>query len=330
MLADGVGCGQAMGMDPEIAERPRAASATVPARARKRSRTALARSILRQVRAHPANAAAPNRAVLRAGAWQVRKRLTRRPIRRRAYGLDLVFPPRSGSLSNLVYFGECFEWANINFLRRYLRPGDAVVDAGANVGMFTYAAAEAVAPDGHLHVFEPLAWAAETITTNIARNRLGDRVTVYPIALADRVGTVRFASDLDVSSHIEFVAGASFNKMSTDVPTNTLDATLPPGPVALAKIDVEGAELLALEGFRAHLDAGNPPVVMIEAHNGTLKKMGSSRAEVLDLLRDLGYEMHLFDVATSSLIPVPKHSNEDVFAVRTSELPAVLERLAPR
>ncbi len=146
----------AKGMDPETAEHPRAAPATVPARARKRTRTALARSILRQVRAHPANAAAPNRAVVRTCVWQIRKRLTRRPIRRRAYGLDLTFPHRSGSLSNLVYFGECFEWENINFLRRYLRPGDTVVDGGANVGMFTYAAAEAVAPDGHVHVFEPL------------------------------------------------------------------------------------------------------------------------------------------------------------------------------
>jgi hypothetical protein len=151
---------------------------------------------------------------------------------------------------------------------------------------------------------------------------------VHPIAVADRAGTVQFASDLDVSSHIEFVAGASFNKMSTEVRTDTLDATLSPGPIALAKIDVEGAELLALQGFREHLGAGNPPVVMIEAHNGTLEKMGSSRAEVLTLLRDLGYEMHLFDAATSRLVPVPPHSNEDVFAVHTADLPMVLERLA--
>ncbi|MDQ1384262.1 MAG: hypothetical protein QOG65_1641, partial [Actinomycetota bacterium] len=317
MLAEQAVWGQARGVDPEIAERaPRAAPA--PMRARKRSRVALTRSVLRQVRAHPANAPAPNRAVLRACVWQVRKRLTRGPIRRRAYGLDLGFPAGSGSLSNLVYFGECFEWENINFLRRYLRPGDLVVDAGANVGMFTYAAAEAVAPDGRVEVFEPLAWAAEAITANIERNRLGARVVVHQIAVADRGGTVQFAADLDVSSHIEFVAGTSFNKLSTEVRTDTLDATLPPGPIALAKIDVEGAELLALQGFREHLVAGNPPVVMIEAHNGTLKKMGSSRAEVLGLLRDFGYEMHLFDVATSRLVPVPPHSNEDVFAVQTA------------
>jgi FkbM family methyltransferase len=193
--------------------------------------------------------------------------------------------------------------------------------------MFTYAAAEAVAPDGRVHVFEPLPWAAEAIAANIERNGLGGRVALYPIAVADRAGTVRFASDLDVSSHIEFVAGASFNKQSTEVRTDTLDATLPVGPIALTKIDVEGAELLALRGFREHLAVGNPPVVMIEAHNGTLKKMGSSRAEVLDLLRGHGYEMHLFDVGSSSLRPVPKHSNEDVFAVRTEDLPTVLARL---
>src|SRR5258708_37002984 len=98
-------------MDPEIAERvPRAAPATVPARSRKRTRIALARSVLRQVRAHPANAAAPNRAALRACLWQVRKPLTRRPIRRRAYGLDLGFPPGRGSPSHPASFGAGFEW----------------------------------------------------------------------------------------------------------------------------------------------------------------------------------------------------------------------------
>ena len=306
----------------------RAPRAVVPARSRRRGRISVARSVLRQVRSHPANAAAPNRAVLRASIWQVRKRLARGAIRRRAYGLDLSFPASSGSLSNLVYFGECFEWANINFLRRYLRPGDAVVDAGANVGMFTYAVAQAIAPDGRVDVFEPLPWAAEAIAENIERNRLAARVTVYPIAVADAAGTVRFASDLDVSSHIEFVSGTSFNKVSTEVATDTLDATLPPGPIALAKIDVEGAELLAVRGFREHLAAGNPPVVMIEAHNGTLMKMGSSRADVLDLLHDFGYEAYLFDVATSRLLPVPPHSNEDVFAVRTADLTMVQDRLA--
>src|SRR3954453_7925136 len=64
-------------MDPDTGAHEGAARATVPSRSRRRGRISLARSVVQQVRAHPANAASPNRAVARAGLWQIRKRLTR-------------------------------------------------------------------------------------------------------------------------------------------------------------------------------------------------------------------------------------------------------------
>jgi FkbM family methyltransferase len=298
-----------------------------PKRQRKRSRVFLARRIVRKVRDHPANADAPNRAVLRACVWQVRKRVTRGPLARRSYGLDLSFPAGSGSLSDLVYFGECFEWENINFIRRYLHPGELVIDVGANIGLFTYATAQATSPDGRVEVFEPLPWAAAVIRENVERNHLAERITVHEIAVADGPGTVRFDSDLDVSSHIEYVAGKSVSRVSVQVRTNTLDAVLPAGPIALAKIDVEGAEALVLEGFRGHLASGNPPVVVLEAHTHSLRKMGSSRSEVFAILAALGYRPHLFEVSSSRLVDVPPDWNADVVAVHAEALEMVQNRL---
>ena len=217
-------------------------------------------------------------------------------MRRRAYDLDLRFPAGSGSFSNLVYFGECFEWENINLIRRYLRSGDCVVDVGGNVGMFTYAAVQASAPDGHVHVFEPLDWAADVIRDNVERNGLARRVTVHPIAVTDRAGSVPFSVDLDVSSHIQLRDGPAADRTErriADVPTSTLDAILPAGPIALAKIDVEGAEAMVLAGFSEHLAVANPPVLIIEADRGSLGRLGSSRAQVLAILKDFGYEPYL-------------------------------------
>ena len=91
---------------------------------RKHPRRVLAARILREVREHPANRDHPNRAVARATGWQVRKRVGRGDVYISAYGLDLVLPRSSGSLSNFFYFGERFEWNTINFVERYLRPED--------------------------------------------------------------------------------------------------------------------------------------------------------------------------------------------------------------
>jgi hypothetical protein len=130
---------------------------------RKHPRRVLVKRILRDVRVHPANKEHPNSAVDRAVGWQVRKRFSRGDVQVSAYGLDLVLPRSSGSLSNFFYFGERFEWDTINFIERFLRPGDVVLDVGANVGMFAYAAARRVGEDGRVICFEPLPWAAATI-----------------------------------------------------------------------------------------------------------------------------------------------------------------------
>ena len=294
---------------------------------RKHSRRALATRILREVRTHPANQDHPNRAVARAVAWQLRKRLGRGDVRLRAYGLDLVLPRSSGSLSNFFYFGERFEWETINFIEAYLRPGDVVLDVGANVGMFAYAAMRSVGADGRVICFEPLPWAAETIERNAERNGLGACLSVHRLAASDEKGTVEFTADLDVSSHMVWTNAVGLSRSSVTVDAGPLDSVLPVDrPISLMKLDVEGAEWRALRGFERHLERADPPVVIFEAHDHSLKKMGSSRQAVLDAFAAHGYEIWSFDVEASELVE-PSVTVSDLIAVHRGALAEVRARL---
>lgn len=294
---------------------------------RKHSRRKLALRVVRSVRDHPANAGSPSAAVARSLGWQVRKRVGKGDVRIDAYGFNLELPRRSGSLSNYFYYGEAFEWENINLVRAYLRPGDAVADVGANVGMFTYAAAQVVGADGAVHSFEPLPWAAASIRHNLERNHLG-HVVLHQMAASDRPGLANFTSDLDVSSHFQWGSAQSASTTAVSVPTASLDDELDDGvELALAKIDVEGAEALALAGFGRHLAAQNPPVIIIEAHDHSLRRMGSSKAEVIDVLAAAGYELLAFDVKSGLLVSVPRGHGADVVAVARRHRAAVDQRL---
>ena len=301
-----------------------------PIKRSKHSRRELAVRIIRDIRGHPANSARPNAAALRAAAWQVRKRLGRRQLDMNAYGLDLQFPGNSGSAANLVYFGECYEWEEINFIRSYLQPGDVVVDVGANVGMFTYAALQCVLPGGKVHAFEPTPWAAETIRHNLERNRIIDDAHVYELAASDRDGIVRFTADRDVSNHIEFLSPESNlpSKDFIEVPTATLDSLLPgQATLSLAKIDVEGSETKVLSGFLRHLRSANPPVVLIEIHDHPLRMMGSSRSEVMAILADNGYEALMFNVEARRLTPLPQTWRGGVVALHEKDRGRLRSRL---
>lgn len=216
------------------------AVATTAKTVRKHTRRQLARRIVQEIRHHPANAAHPNQAVVRAVAYQVRKRLGRGPMHLRAYGLDLELPRTSGSLSNLVYFGEAFEWETIHFVRAYLRPGDNVVDVGVNVGLFAFASLEQTGPDGIVHCFEPLTWCVDAIRRCAIRNDLGSRLDLRRVASSDAPGTAEFDADLDVSSHLRWDSAPSASRHSIEVETVMLDSALElDHPIALAKLDVE-------------------------------------------------------------------------------------------
>lgn len=149
----------------------------------------------------------------------------------------------------------------MEFLERFLRPRDVFIDAGANIGAYTIFAAGLVGTEGRIHSLEAAPSLVNKLRMNVRLNDLESVVTVHPVAVGDRVGHVRFRTGSDVSNSI-FV--------DSDMPSSTTEVEMVPldvavdGPVALLKLDVEGAELMALTGFREHMTASAAPVVLIE------------------------------------------------------------------
>lgn len=133
-----------------------------------------------------------------------------------------------------------------------IRPGDVVLDIGANQGFFTcYAAQKGV----NVHAFEPVPELCERLRLNVARNGFSDRVTVAQCAMSDKRGQV----DLLVSASLggaqstilpEFAKNANVPvSRHISVQCTTLPDVLEQCSVQsirLCKIDVEGAEMSIL------------------------------------------------------------------------------------
>jgi hypothetical protein len=77
------------------------------------------------------------------------------------------------------------------------------------------------------------------------------------------------------------------------VPARSLDSLLNEGrlpPPTVIKLDIEGAEILALRGARQLLtEPGKPRALFIEIHDTFLPGFGSSADEVDALLNEFGY-----------------------------------------
>jgi FkbM family methyltransferase len=155
-----------------------------------------------------------------------------------------------------------------------VQPGQVVYDVGANIGFFTILCARLVGPRGRVYAFEPMPDNAATLRHNVAINQLAN-VTVVEQALSASSGTAELFISPWSAFHSLNVEGAVKRENRgrdaappIEVQTVTLDRFVSERgapPPDLVKLDVEGAEILALEGMRETLRAAGP-LLLCELH----------------------------------------------------------------
>jgi FkbM family methyltransferase len=148
---------------------------------------------------------------------------------------------------------------------RWVRPGDAVWDVGANVGVFTVAAAAAAGATGRVVAFEADVDMAALLVRSVAERRgRGAEVVVIPAAVSDQSGTVRFAISgyRTAASSIEGFGRFHESGRVRVCPCWRIDdVTAWHGIPSLIKIDVEGAENLVLRGAADTVRTARPRIL---------------------------------------------------------------------
>ncbi|HYE76542.1 MAG TPA: FkbM family methyltransferase, partial [bacterium] len=213
-------------------------------------------------------------------------------------GITVRLRPEMTSGPRMVYFNGRPEYHEMGFVEHYLRPGDRFLDIGANIGIFTLVAAKAVGAEGHVDALECVPRTLTWLEEHVALNGVADWVTIHRFAASDREGTLQFRADRDGTNHI--LAEGEQGSQVLEVPTHRLDDVFHMQRFALAKMDIEGAEPMALAGSTLMLDAANPPVWILEL-NGALHKYGWTEEQLAQWLSSRGYDLALYDADQRSL-----------------------------
>lgn len=184
-----------------------------------------------------------------------------------------------------------------------LAPGDCAMDIGANQGYFSLLASSLVGPKGRVHSFEPNPYVAERLAGNVALNGF-ENITVHAEAASNACGTAEFhiapPTHTGLSSLRPMGDGAGATVAT--VRTVTIDSLLGEiKDVKLVKIDVEGAELLVLQGMTG-LMRRDKPAVLLEATPSWLKEMHGDANALLEFLRANGYTA--YEPGSSGVRPV--------------------------
>jgi len=193
-------------------------------------------------------------------------------------GCEVAVRPDAEHLTGWVLReqGRWFE-SEMSLLPRLLPPGACFIDVGANVGVYSLAAAALVGSAGRVVSFEPSPEAREMLEAGVRRNDFG-WVVVRGEAVADKAGTERLWTD-------EATELASLSRPSggvargVDVRVSTLDALreeLEIRRVDLLKIDAEGAEARIIRGAAALL-AERDPLLLHEIKRGSAVDLSLAR-----------------------------------------------------
>lgn len=230
------------------------------------------------------------------------------------------------SIAREVCFTGMYEPLETRCAHAFLKPGDTFVDVGANWGYFSLLAACLVGNSGRVIALEPEPTLHRQLTENIEENRF-QHVRALRVAASDSRGKARF------SGSSEHHGNSGLNRLLTETsaqpqhgitaPTDTLDALLETehlGRIALLKMDIEGAEALAVPGLEQTLARRLIDRILLEIHPELVLGFGKTLRTICGQFLKHGYEAYVIPHGTaeardhyysSPTAPPPKLSTWD-------------------
>jgi len=244
------------------------------------------------------------------GAWRLRDYLlnTERvafpegTVRTRLrFGPWLWVPPNDLMGRNIFYRG-LWESPIATHFYTHLRQGDCVLDIGSNIGQYAILAGTKVGPQGRVFAVEPSTLADTYLSRNIRENGLTN-VQILRLAAWDKDTTLCLNPGEPTNCGTAHVAETSMSPGVLQVPARRLDGVLGEygcDRVDVIKIDIEGAELRALQGLSGILARQLPRTVYCELFEG-LNDFSNTEGDLLGFFADRGYQAWLFSDA--GLVP---------------------------
>jgi FkbM family methyltransferase len=216
------------------------------------------------------------------------------------------------------------------FLPYLVKSGDAVVDVGANLGMFSRRLAGLVGPSGSVYAFEPIPQTFDFLDHNLKKLAL-NQVKSFPFALSEEdrtevmvIPTYRWGAECWYDARIK-TATADPRWREIEVRSRTLDSLALPH-VSFIKCDANYHELSVLRGGLATIRRDRP-ALLIEVNPDPDDRTTTAFA-TFALLNDLGYEAYLWKDGRLETRQ-PGQRSQNYFFLIEEQAASLLSKLGP-
>jgi FkbM family methyltransferase len=199
------------------------------------------------------------------------------------YGFEILLPAWDSNIVIAASNGRILHPRMTEIFLAVIQPGDTFVDGGANMGFYSLLAATALRGEGRVVSFEPDPRNIPVLQANAKINRLDSLIRIEPKALSDAECELDFWSAPENSWGGSLVELPGAKSRQHKVCATTLDhfvSSANIGRVDVVKLDIEGAEPLALQGMREALRTAR--LVAYEINKPRLDQL---KIQPMDLIR---------------------------------------------
>jgi FkbM family methyltransferase len=194
----------------------------------------------------------------------------------------------------------------IDLLKEFVKPGQTVLDIGANQGLYSYHLSQLVGPSGKVYAFEPIPFNVNILKRVAAKS---PNITIREQGCGERRQNIEFFVPVSHRAPIggwahRRTAGEDGNGEIVKAEIVRLDDEISER-VSFIKCDVEGAELSVFKGA-VEILAKWRPVILCEIFDPWCSRFGIAKSQVLKFFAELGYHDRQLNEDNSLLLPTSR------------------------
>lgn len=220
---------------------------------------------------------------------------------------------------DMIYFLGTYENFCTKTIEKYIKPGDVCLDVGANIGWYSTLFSKIVGAKGTVHSFEPVPQTFAELKKNIGLNGSPSNTFLNNFGLGDEEKFSEiYLFDEMPSGHASLAPRANKTAQAIPIQIKTLDSYLTEHEIErvdFVKVDIEGAELMFLEGARRLFKQKMPPVIFMEMALETTHEFNYKPNQLIEFIRARAdYDFFALDEKAERLISIEGFSDNEIGA----------------
>ncbi|MDX2212476.1 MAG: FkbM family methyltransferase [Oculatellaceae cyanobacterium bins.114] len=225
-------------------------------------------------------------------------------------GFNYLCLPKLATSTNLYVHQRSYEEIELEISKSWLQVGDSCLDLGANIGYFSTLFAAKVGKTGQVIAIEASPTTVQHLQQVIQTLKLF-QIQIEPVCVTDTNGFVEFMvgcdEGMDVRQSLKVSPELETRFKKQAVPSTTLDSLIQKhqisDQVSLIKMDIEGAEALALRSGSLLFKESSLPLFIVEVYKLGLQRMGFEPKDIFNLFSAQWFELYYINRTYPNLTP---------------------------